>query len=161
VTGGFGGQALGGPFDVFVGGDVVTLTFTGSTLRAFGADFYYAPAFEALPAGLYQIRVDDGSGTGTLVGNIDGLDSGGGSFFLGILADAGSQFGTVSLLSLVPSDASGEPYLVPAYQVDNLVYEPASVVAEPSSLSLVIIGSVTLLAKWRRLRVRASSRPTS
>jgi hypothetical protein len=155
VTGGFGGQALGGPFDVFVGGDAVTLTFDGSLLRAFGADFYYAPAFEAVPGNLYQIRIDDGSGAGTFVGNLDGLDPAGGSFFLGLLADPGFEFKTVTLLSLAPLDQNGDPYLTPAYQVDNLVYARASSVPEPGSLMLLMVGGATLFGTQRvRRRIR-------
>ena len=55
----------GAPFDAFVGGDSVQLTFTsGKTLLAFGATFTYAPAFEPLPANLYNLGILDGSPSG-------------------------------------------------------------------------------------------------
>lgn len=158
VTGGYGGQALGGPFDVFVGGDAVTLTFSSSTLRAFGADFSYAPSFDPIPGSIYQIRVDDGSGAGTVVGNLAGLDPAGGSFFLGLLVSPGFEFGLVTLLSVVPVDANGEPtFLVPAYQVDNLVYDTTSVVPEPGSLSLLLLGGAACFTRQRVRRFRCSS----
>jgi hypothetical protein len=158
VAGGYGGQALGGPFDVFVGGDAVTLTFGGSTLNAFGADFYYAPSFDPIPGSIYQIRVDDGSGAGSVVGNLTGLDPAGGSVFLGLLADPGFEFGIVTLLSVVPVDANGDPtFLVPAYQVDNLVYDTVDVVPEPGSLSLLMLGSGALFARKRVRRFRCSN----
>ena len=154
VAGGYGGQALGGPFDVFVGGDLVTLSFTGlSGLQAFGADFYYAPSFDAIPSDLYRLRVEDGSGAGTFVGNPDTIDPFGGTFFLGLIATPGFEFSAVSILSVVPTDGNGEPtYLVPAYQVDNLAYQGRQAVPEPSSLSLLLIG-----AGFMRL-VRATGR---
>jgi hypothetical protein len=151
----FVGQALGGaPFDVFVGGDAVTLA-SAPLLRAFGADFYYAPAFEAVPGNLYQLRVDDGSGAGSFVGNLDGLDPAGGSFFLGLSADPGFEFRTVTLLSFAPLDQNGDPYLTPAYQVDNLVYKRASSVPEPNAWLLWVVGSVTFFSRQRvRRKIR-------
>src|SRR5437879_5547219 len=56
VLGGNGGQALGGsPFDVFVGGDSVTLSYApidlsrGLLLRAVGVDILYAPSGLDIP----------------------------------------------------------------------------------------------------------------
>ncbi len=155
VPGAFGGNALGGaPFEVFIGGDLVSLTFPTPTLRAFGADFYYGPWFGAVPSDIYRIRIDDGSGAGMFVGNPDGLDVLGGTFFLGVLADPGSEFGAISLLSHVPTDDSGEPILVSAYQVDNLVYGTAATVPDQSSsLVLLMIGSGVLAAFGRTFRL--------
>lgn len=80
VGGGYGGHALGGPFDVFVGGDAVTLSFTGpSGLCAFGANFLYAPSFDTIPATLYQISIGDGPAAGFV--GAPSLDSAGGIAF--------------------------------------------------------------------------------
>ncbi|HET7380148.1 MAG TPA: PEP-CTERM sorting domain-containing protein [Gaiellales bacterium] len=155
---GAGGQALGGsPFDVFVGGDSVTLTFTGATpLRAFGADYFYAPNFEPLPGDLYQLGIADGAAAGTTVGNPPGLDASGGSFFLGFIEDTGSAFRKVDIFSTTPLDASGNPYLDPAYQVDNLTFAaPAATgVPEPASLTLALaaLGFLAIAAGRRALR---------
>lgn len=160
VTGGaFGGQALGGtPFDVFVGGDLVTLTFEGTALRAFGADFYYGPAFDVIPSDIYRVRIDDGAGAASFAGN-GALDPQGGAFFLGLIADAGFEFTMISLLSVVPTDANGDPiFLVPAYQVDNLAYRHVDdAIPEPSVLALLLSGTVGALGARRRCR-RARAR---
>lgn len=152
VPGGNGGQALGGsPFDVFVGGDSVRLSFqplpVGSPpfLRALGADFLYAPSFEDIPADTYRLGVADGAASGQLAGNLDGLDAEGGTFFLGIIADPSAVFTTVDLFS-VQQDPD---FLVPAYQVDDLIYVA---VPEPTAFSLFTLGSIFLLARLRRPR---------
>ena len=152
VAGGFGGQALGGPFDVFVGGDAVTLSYTSpSSLRAFGADFLYAPSFDTIPADLYQIVIGDGLAAGFVAGSPP-LDSAGGTFFLGVIVDAASGFHSVSLQSIVPLDANGDPVLVPAYQVDNLAYAAALPVPEPATLTLSLLGGALLNVRRRRVR---------
>lgn len=157
----YGGYALGGsPYDVFVGGNAVTLTFSSPTLRAFGADFYY-DGFSTIPNNVYRIRIDDGSGAGAFVGNPEMLDSGSDTFFLGILANPGSEFGAISLLSVVPNNEFGQPILVSAYQVDNLVYSTATAVPdETSSLILLMIGGSVLVALRHRIK-RDQPFPTS
>jgi len=152
VPGGNGGQALGGsPFDVFVGGDFVRLTFQPlpggppPVLRAMGADFLYAPSFENIPADTYRLGVGDGTASGQFAGNLDGLDAAGGTFFLGIIADPSVVFTKVDLFSVQPDPA----FLVPAYQVDDLIYVA---VPEPAALSLFTLGSILLLARLRRPR---------
>lgn len=142
VSDGLGGQALGGaPFDVFVGGNAVTLSFQppGAQLLAFGADFFHAPSGPEIPADTYRIEIADGVAAGQFVGNDPGLDLAGGSFFLGIIADAASVFTQVTLLS-VQTDPE---FLVPAYQVDNLIYTAA--VPEPTAFPLLALGMVLLL----------------
>src|SRR5208282_494041 len=69
ASNGSGGQALGDTSlgtdpnsgtGVFVGGEAVTLMYNGANpLIAFGAEFSYAPNFEALPDNLYQLTVQD------------------------------------------------------------------------------------------------------
>ena len=149
---GNGGQALGGsPNDVFVGGDAVSLTFTGPRpLQAFGADFFYAPNFEALPGDLYQLEIADGAAAGTTLGNPAGLDANGGSFFLGFIEDPGAAFRSVQIFSVTPLDSSGNPYLDPAYQVDNLAF--AASVPEPSLLALLTLGLSLLAFRLRAAR---------
>jgi hypothetical protein len=149
---GAGGHALGGsPFDVLVGGDSVTLSAgAGSTVSAFGADFSYAPSFDTIPAGTYRLSIADGSAAGQFAGNLDSLDPAGGSFFLGIVADAGFEFTSVSLFS-VQTDPT---ILVPAYQVDNLLYagtvEPAAVPEPSMSIPLLVIVTAALAVRLRR-----------
>jgi hypothetical protein len=152
VPGGFGGQALGGtPFDVFVGGDTVTLAFApiapskNTRLRAFGADFLYAPSFDTIPADTYRISIGDGKAAGQFIGNLDSIDPGGGSFFLGILANQRSAFTQVNLFSVQTDPA----FLVPAYQVDDLIF---AAVPEPSALTLFLFGSALLGLSLRRRR---------
>jgi hypothetical protein len=160
VAGGNGGQALGGsPFDVFVGGDSVTLDFSsltlqnGGALRAFGADILYAPAFDAIPADIYRLVIGDGAYAGEYVANLDDLDPSGGTFFLGALLTPGDlsgdqAFKRVKIVSVVPTDDQGDPtFLVPAYQVDDLIY---AAVPEPSSISMLAIGGIVLMSRLRR-----------
>lgn len=160
VSDGAGGQALGGaPFDVFVGGDSVTLQFVCSQPLlgcGFGADFFYAPSFDVIPGDTYRILIDDGTASGTFVGNANGLSADGGSFFLGLVADSGSAFSTVSLLSLPPTDT----FLVPAYQVDNLVYtgrSPGGSVPAPATSWLLLSALALMIAVCpQRLSSQAS-----
>lgn len=151
VPGGDGGQALGGsPFDVFVGGDSVTLAYRPlpagrpPLLRAFGADFLYAPSFDTIPADTYRLSVGDGNAAGQFAGNLDGLDGAGGGFFLGIIATPSAAFTQVSL-----SSAGLDPaFLVPAYQGDNLIYVA---VPEPSPFVLFALGgAVAFIGACRR-----------
>lgn len=132
----------GAPFAAFVGGNSVTLTFTGGkTLLAFGATFTYAPADEPLLAGLYDLGILDGAGP-TTIGNPAGLSADGGSFFLGFVGSPGQEFSQISLFSLVdsPDGTTGSPFLIPAYEVNELAFGPAGsapVVPEPGSLGLL------------------------
>lgn len=154
VLGGYGGQGLGGPFDVFVGGDSVSLSYLGSiTLRAFGMDVLYAPSFDTIPANIYRVRIDDGTGAGAVVGN-PVLDSAGGMFFLGLVADPGFEFRQVDLLSFVPFDTNGDPVLVPGYQFDNFAYAVSHDVPEPETMVLVLSASALLAVTRRRIKVR-------
>jgi hypothetical protein len=155
VPGGNGGQALGGsPFDVFAGGDSVMLTAgAGSVVRAFGADFLYAPSFDTIPADTYRLGIADGTAAGQFAGNADSIDPNGGAFFLGVIADPGAEFTGVRLFS-VQQDPN---FLVPAYQADNLLYAGVIVpatpsVPEPETLPLFILGGMALLARTRRHR---------
>jgi hypothetical protein len=148
----------GAPFGAFVGGNSVQLTFTsGKTLLAFGATFTYAPADEPLLANLYNLGILDGSGA-TTIGNPAGLDAGGGSFFLGFIGATADEFSQVSLFSLVnpPNGTTGSPFLIPAYEVNNLVFGSAALVATPapSSLGLLATGLI-ILASLRRRRGRS------
>jgi hypothetical protein len=151
VPGGNGGQALGGsPFDVFVGGDSVTLTAgAGSELRAFGADFLYAPSFDTIIADTYRLGIANGTAAGQFAGNLDTLDTGGGTFFLGLISDPGAEFTGVNLFSL----QLDPNFLVPAYQVDDLVYAGTIVsaaVPEPSALAIFALGGLMLAVRIRR-----------
>src|SRR5262249_26235713 len=150
VPGDNGGQALGGsPFDVFVGGDTVTLTVTGgSTLRAFGADFLYAPSFDTIPENTYRLGIADGPVSGHFAGNLDTIDPNGGTFFLGIIVDPGFEFTRISLFS-VPPDPN---FVVPAHQIDNLIYAGNLVasVPEPGTLTFLALGTLSLAACLRR-----------
>ena len=154
---GAGGTALGGsPSDVFVGGDAVDLAFNGTRpLLAFGADFFYAPSFDSVPASTYRVTVQDGTAAGAAVGNDAGLDAAGGSFFLGVIEDPPAAFRDVRLASLVPVDSSGDPlFLAPAYQIDNLVFASTPAVPEPGTalLSLFGVGAVALCGRRRAKR---------
>jgi hypothetical protein len=155
VPGGNGGQALGGsPFDVFVGGDVATLDFrstslpAGSLLGAFGADFLYAPSFDAIAGDTYRLSIGDGNAAGQFAGNLDGLDGSGGTFFLGIIAEPSALFSQVNLYS-VQIDPNT---LVPAYQIDNLAY---AAVPEPSAIFGLVLGGIVLMTRLRRSRPHA------
>lgn len=145
VSDGAGGQALGGsPFDVFVGGDSVALIFEPLSLPdspplfAFGLDFAYGPSFDVIPADTYRLTVGDGPAAARFAGNLE-LDPAGGTFFLGIILGPADAFNSV-LLSSLQSDPN---VLVPAYQVDNVVY--AAVVPEPTTVATVGIGCLAML----------------
>ncbi len=149
VSDGGGGQALGGsPFDVFVGGDSVTLmTATGLRLAAFGADFFYAPSFDTIAADTYRLGIRDGLAAGQFAGNPDSIDPNGGSFFLGLIVNPGYEFTAVDLFSvqLAPN------FLVPAYQVDNPAY---TAVPEPGAPAYLLTGSLTGAPAICRARCR-------
>ncbi len=124
VAGGGGTQLLGGyPYDVFVGGDLVSLVLTvsnasnGDRLRGFGADFYFAPAYSEVDSNSYRITVGNGTAQGQYAGN-QPLPGDGGVFFLGLIASPGAEF-TSLLLTVVQADTNT---IVPACQVDDLVY---------------------------------------
>ena len=143
----------GAPFDAFVIGNSVTLTFTGGSLLAFGATFTYAPADEPLLAGLYDLGILDGTGA-TTIGNPAGLSADGGSFFLGFVGSSGQQFSQVSLFSLVdpPNGITGSPFLIPAYEVNELVFGAP----EPGSLGL-FAAALAIAAYPTRRRRRSNS----
>jgi hypothetical protein len=115
-----GNFVLGGePYQVFVGGDDVTLgTAKGrAPVGAFGEDFSCAPAATTIPANTYTLTILDGPAAGLSVGNPP-LPSAGGSFFLGFIANPGIQFRTIA----VSANQTDPNTLVPAYQVDDFVY---------------------------------------
>jgi hypothetical protein len=152
VEGGEGGAALGGsPFDVFVGGDCVLLTYKPLApgqpprLLAFGADFLYAPSFDDISADTYRIGIADGTGAGQYAGNLEGLDGAGGTFFLGIIVDPTASFTQLALYS-VHLDPD---FLVPAYQVDNFAY---AAVPEPGALTLCMVGGLVFAGRLMRRR---------
>jgi hypothetical protein len=151
---------IGGPFGAFVGGNAVALTFTGGqTLRAFGATFTYAPANEDLLAGLYDLGILDGASP-TTTGNPAGLSAAGGSFFLGFIGLPGQEFSQASLFSLVnpPNGSTGSPFLIPGYEVNNLMFGSSLPVPEPGSA--VLLASALVLAILMR-GTRRRSRPAS
>lgn len=144
VSNGIGGQALGAsPYDVFTGGESINLTFTGTpALQAFGVEISYAPNFEDLPANLYQLSILDGTNPGNL-GNSLGLTGDGGSFFLGFIGLSGDPFTELSVFSTQPLDTDGNPYLTPAYQINQLFFAEQTsnnTVPEPSTFYLLIAG---------------------
>jgi hypothetical protein len=152
VDNGAGAQVLGGaPYDVFVQADVVTLIYNGTgPLAAFGIDFAYAPSFDAIPIGTYGVTVDAGGTAGTFFGNLSALDATGGGFFLGLLSDdPATDFSHISFSVQAPLDADGNPILVPAYQVNGLLFAPASAAPEPSTLALTGLSLATIIT-WRR-----------
>jgi hypothetical protein len=148
----------GGPFGAFVGGNSVTLTFTGGeTLLAFGAMFSYAPANEDLLTGLYDLAILDGTGA-TTIGNPAGLSAAGGSFFLGFIGSPGQVFSQTSLFSLVdpPNGVTGSPFLIPGYEINDLVFGSAAgpSVPEPGSLGLLSVGLAIAALAMNRSRRR-------
>jgi hypothetical protein len=153
----------GGPFGAFVGGNSVTLTFTGGkTLLAFGAMFTYAPANEDLLAGLYDLAILDGTGA-TTIGNPAGLSADGGSFFLGFIGSPAQVFSQTSLSSLVdpPNGVTGSPFLIPGYEINDLVFGSAAgpSVPEPGSLGLLAVGlTMAAFAMNRSRRPKEPSR---
>jgi hypothetical protein len=149
VADGAGGQVLGGaPYGVFVQGDVFTIVYDGSNpLAAIGIEFTYAPSFDAVPAATYGVTLDAGS----FRGNLSVLDSAGGSFFIGLLSDdATTDFTHIEFSVQVPLDADGNPILVPAYQVDSLLFAPAASIPEPPMLALVELSLMMALSGWAR-----------
>ena len=152
VEGGDGGAALGGsPFDVFVGGDCVLLTYKPLALGqpprlvAFGADFLYAPSFDDIIADTYRIGVADGTAAGQYAGNLDGLDGAGGTFFLGIIVDPTASFTQLALYSVQLDPDT----IVSSYQIDNFEY---AAVPEPGALSICMLGGIVLLGSFKRQR---------
>jgi hypothetical protein len=140
----------GAPFGAFVGGNSVTLTFTGGkSLLAFGATFTYAPADEPLLADLYDLGILDGTGA-TTIGNPAGLSAGGGSFFLGFVGPSSEEFSEISLFSLVnpPNGITGSPFLIPGYEVNELVFGATAVVAEPEPGSLGLLAVALAMAAF-------------
>jgi hypothetical protein len=144
VSDGGGGSLLGGyPYNVFVGSDVVSLALTvsspsnGDRLRGFGADFYFAPSYSDVSSNSYRIMVGNGTAQGQYAGNAP-LPGDGGVLFLGLIASPGDEFTSVSL-----SVVQGDPdTIVPACQVDNLVY--LKVRANPPLLKTVTIDEKTV-----------------
>jgi hypothetical protein len=152
VDNGSGAQVLGGaPYDVFVQADIFTLIYNGTgSLAAFGIDFAYAPSFDAIPIGTYGVTVDAGGTAGTFRGNLSALDATGGSFFLGLLSDdPATDFGHITFSVQAPLDVDGNPILVPAYQVNGLLFAPAATAPEPSTLVLTGLSLATIIT-WRR-----------
>lgn len=169
ASNGAGGRALGDTSlgtdpnlgtGVFVGGEAVTLTFTGQrALLAFGADFFYAPAFESLPSDLYQVQIRDGNAAGTTLGNPAGLPATGGPFFLGFIGDGTSSFTQLSLQSVAfATDPDGNPFLVPAYQIDDLIFGTAAPVAVSAPFGLPVFLAASGLWFGAKLLMRGRRR---
>lgn len=71
-----------------------------------------------------------------------------------MIVDAGSEFRTLSLQSIVPLDPNGDPLLVPAYQIDDLAYATATAqqpVPEPATVTLLLLGGGVLSRRRRRV----------
>jgi hypothetical protein len=144
---------IGGPNSQgFVGGNSVTLTFTGSSnLRAFGAVFSYAPNFQDLLGGLYNLTIDDGAAANTNAASPAGLTANGGSFFLGFIGDGSQNFTTETLSSLL---LAPDGSIVPAYEINDLFFgAPAAVTPLPTSLVLFLSG-LGLMGAFTRRRAR-------
>jgi len=143
-NGTFVGNALGGaPFDVFVGGDSVTLTFAGSgKIRAFGMDISAAPSgTDPLPDNIYQLTLLDGNQE--TVGNVNLSVAASNEFFLGFVEDAANPFTQIDL-SLAPNPNG---FLVPAIQVNQLDFGSApAAAAVPEPASIVLLGGALLMA---------------
>jgi xanthosine utilization system XapX-like protein len=145
VSDGSGAQVLGGaPYGVFVQGDIFTIVYDGSNLlAAIGIEFVYAPSFDAVPAATYGVTLDAGG----FRGNLSALDSAGGSFFVGLLSDdTTTDFSHIEFSVQVPLDADGNPILVPAYQVESLLFAPAASTPEPPMLALMGLSLVMAIA---------------
>src|SRR5437879_5262245 len=111
--------------------------------------FTYAPADEPLLAGLYDVGILDGTGA-TTIGNPAGLSADGGSFFLGFIGSPGQGFSQTSLFSLVdpPNGVTGSPFLIPGYEINDLVFGSTPGVPEPGSLGLLAVGlAIAALAR--------------
>ena len=74
-------------------------------MRAFRADFAFAPSGVDIPADTYRIGIADGSKAGTFAGNLvipfdPTTGPAGGNFFLGLIATNASAFTQVDLFSV-------------------------------------------------------------
>jgi len=119
-----GVKMLGGsPYKVLVGGDSVVLTLSvadpagGDRLRAFGADFAYAPSAFGVSSNAYRLTLNNGIGQGLFAGNGTLLGDAG-VCFLGLIAAPGAEFTSV----VISSTQSDPNTIVPACQVANLAY---------------------------------------
>lgn len=75
----------------------------------------------------------------------------GGSFFLGLLSDdPTTDFSHITFSVQAPLDADGNPVLVPAYQVEDLLFASAGIVPEPSSFALAGLCLSVVVARRRR-----------
>jgi len=146
-----GGLAVGAEPTGTLGGDQgFSLQVTpGLGLTAFGAVITVAP-FDGndLPTNIFRLLIGCPVIPCFSVGNVAGVGSRGGAFFLGVVAAPGSEFELITLEALTPRDDSGEPTgFVPAWQVSSITFTP---VPEPSTLLLLAAGLLCLAAARRQ-----------
>jgi hypothetical protein len=146
-----GGLAVGAEPSGTLGGDQsFSLHVTpGVGITAFGTVITVAP-FDGddLPANPFRLLIGCPDIPCFSVGNVAGLTSRGGAFFLGVVAAPGSGFERITLEALTPRDDSGEPTgFVPAWQVSSITFTP---VPEPSTLLLLAAGLPWLAVAGRR-----------
>ena len=154
-----GGLAVGAEPTGTLGGDQgFSLHVTpGLGITAFGAVITVAP-FDGddLSANIFRLLIGCPDIPCFSVGNVAGLSSRGGAFFLGVVAAPGSEFERIALEALTPGDPSGEPTgFVPPWQVSSITFTP---VPEPSTLLLLAAGLSCLTVVCSRRNRSGSTR---